>query len=456
MKFLANKQHTARLYLVALLIVVIFPACQQTAEPNSPPPTVNAVLGDSANEEVAAISETAAPTETAPTTATSIPSPTTTNTATPLPTATLFTTPTLTPSPSSTATAQPTRPPSTPSPVPPTATNPPPIPSTALPTTQPPAQPASLPAQGAPPSGPNLLANPGFEGGSSSWGWYRDDNMGIIDNFLGNSSLEPGLVRSGNFSGRKQFRQQIEGLTPGQTYRFGIWAKIWFPDEGSFEAPVRVRLCVNGYGEDDLRLNTTKCGGWVTPMGDWQYLIIDVNAVNDRVFVITNYQKLSPNNPPPSYEVVWDDASFGISPNIVTQVPLTTPTPSPPQRGAAQPFNVDTFRGNINSLQSNIQQLGGLLDRLYRGSRETCEEFNRYYKGIASVSFFTDVPEDWAALHSDYQFAAEHVTDTNRDIYLICSGGGGGLTELVYGTSRIGINDALDRLNPAVDTVNQR
>lgn len=457
MKYFLKKPQNARLYLATLLILVILPACRQTAEPESPPPTVNAVLEDTADEdEVAAVSETAAPTATALATATSIPSPTTANTATPLPTATLLSTPSLTPSPSSTATSQSTRPPSTPSSVPPTATPPPPITSTALPTTQPTAQPASLPAQGAPPSGPNLLINPGFEGGGSGWGWYTDDHRGTDDTFFGDGSIEPGLVRSGNFSGRLQFRQKIEGLTPGQTYRFGIWAKIWYPDEGSFEAPVRVRLCVNGYGEDDLRLNTTKCGGWVTPMGDWQYLVIDVNAVNERVFVITNYQTLSPDNPPSSHEFVWDDASFGVSPNVVTQVPLTTPTPGPPQRAATQPFNADVFKGNINSLQSNIQQLGGLLDRLYRGSRETCEEFNRYYRDIATVSFFTEVPEDWAAAHGEYQFAAEHVTDTSRDIYIICSGGGGGLSELIYGASRIGINDALNRLNPMVDAANQR
>ena len=269
--------------------------------------------------------------------------------------------------------------------------------------------------------------------------------------------MESGHVRSGQLGARGSIEQAVEGLQVGQTYRFGIWAKIWHTGEGTYNAPARVRVCANGHNNSKMNEATTVCGPWSSPLNQWQFLTVDFATANQRVFVFAHREWLTVDNPPPSSEVVWDDGILGGSPTQVEVIPEATPVPEgDPVRQANQPFNADALKGNMNTLRSNIEQMGGLLDRLIRGSRETCSEFMGYYRFAATTPFYDGVPEDWAYFHNEYQFAAERVTETSEAIFITCNRGNGAVTELNYGVARSGVNEAMARLGPAVDAVNQR
>ena len=70
------------------------------------------------------------------------------------------------------------------------------------------------------------------------------------------------------------------------------------------------------------------------------------------------------------------------------------------------------------------------------------------------ILLITGRSEDSAWLN-EYIFAIENTLSTNDGIYTICQEGGGGVGHLVYGNSRQGINQSLDRLIPAIETANE-
>lgn len=416
-----------------LLACLILVSCQNENE------TPTATVAVSAIETA-----TSFPTNTAvPTASPTIP-PTATATASPVPTNT--------PSPTATATAT-----VTPSPLP-TATatmtvTPTPFPVT--PTTTP--RPVSFPSGGSIPSGPNLLVNPGFELGTE--GWFQRDAASIT---LIDSSEFPGDVYSGaksaltvGFSPRTTTQmdfQRVTGVVPGATYRFGIWVKIWSStgdDRTISENPGDFvgQLCINIVGDDDPALPTTLCSGYFRPLDTWQFVTFDAAASGDAITVMFR-SFFSGGNRPKHNGAYWDDAVLGLAPVAAT------PTPLPPSRPAPIPFNAAALRDNMLNLRTNLQNLGGLLDRLTHGQGGTCQEFWGFYNTLITITTYDGLPAEWQTIYNDYLYAADHAITTNSPIDDSCKNGRGTITPLNYSVARTGINESIDRLSPAIDAAN--
>ncbi len=281
------------------------------------------------------------------------PSPTATATATDTATPTHTPSPTATPLPTATATATPTSTP-TPTPVLPTAT----------------ARPASLPASGPAPSGPNLLINPGFEAGASNW-QPRIAYPNVRQVYIYGSGEYPNFVHSGASAAVMPnsaiYFQPVNGVVSGQTYRAGGWLKIWSStgedrtlseNSGDYVA----QICINTFGDDDPALPTTICSGFARPIDAWQYISVDAVATNDRITILIR-AFFTGGNRPKHNEAIWDDMALGTAPAAAT------PTPLPPSRPAPIPFNATALRDNMVGLRSTLEQLGGFLDRGGPGAR---------------------------------------------------------------------------------------
>lgn len=146
---------------------------------------------------------------------------------------------------------------------------------------------------------------------------------------------------------------------------------------------------------------------------------------------------------------MWDDIEFGVSPVVATPIPGR---PAPP---APVAFEANAMRDNMNNARSMLEQMGGLLDRIYRGSTEACSEYDGYYRGLVASAQYDGVPAEWQSVYNEYIFAVENGSNTNQPIFDLCfESGGGGITDLNYGVAREGINNSLNRLIPAIDTAN--
>lgn len=102
--------------------------------------------------------------------------------------------------------------------------------------------------------------------------------------------------------------------------------------------------------------------------------------------------------------------------------------------------------------QLNMQQIGGLLDRVALDGPQPCGDFNTWYAGLVTSPLYSGVPAEWSGIYGEYAWSLDHALDTNDHIYGICTGGGGNITNLEYGEARIGIHEALERLGPAIET----
>ncbi len=366
------------------------------------------------------------------------PSPTATATATNTATPTSTPSPTATPLPTATATATATQTP-TPTPVLPTAT----------------ARPASLPASGPAPSGPNLLANPGFENRASNWE-ARSGSSYPSQVAIYSSGDYASFIHSGTMAApigpTGAYFQRVSGVIAGQTYRAGGWVKIWSStgedrtlseNPGDFVA----QICINTFGDDDPALPTTVCSGFARPIDAWQYISVDAVATNDRITILIR-AFFTGDNRPKNNIAIWDDMALGTAPAAAT------PTPLPPSRPAPIPFNATALRDNMVGLRSTLEQLGGFLDRVAQGQGGTCVEFQGYYVDLITIPTYNDIPAEWQAVYNDYLYAADHGQATNEAINTLCESVRGTLTALNYGVARMGVNESLDRLNPAINAAN--
>jgi len=413
--------------LVCLLVLFTLVGC------GSPDPTPVA-------EVTIAFTETAEPTETSvPPTETATKVPTETATLEPTNTATATATPTEastdTPTPEPTETAVPTEIPTDPPTAVPAATN----------TAAPPPS-AALPASGAPPSGPNLLVNSGFEYGKDGW---RN-----VDGIYTASGL-PNFVHSGNGSAR-HYATQLVPVERGVTYRAGVWLKVW-SSEGEdrtiseYPGDHFGRICINIAGDEGRGLPTNICSSPFRPIDTWQYITVDAVPETDRVIVLLEGVHLGENTPRHN-ETIWDDVAFGLSPVAATATPQPLGRPVPP---ATVAFDAQAMQDSMNSSRSNLEQMGGLLDRLVRGSSETCDEYANYYRGLVGSPRYDGVPGEWQGVYNEYIFAVEHGSQKNQPIFDLCfEHQGGGITELNYGVARSGVNDSLNRLIPAIEAAN--
>lgn len=389
----------------------------------------------------AAPTETAVPTETetaVPPTATATKTPT--ETATPKPTETATATATKTPTKTPTNTPEPTE----------TATAVPTKPAAPAPTnTAAPAPQAALPASGAPPVGPNFLVNPGFEYGTE--GWFNVD--------VQSSSTFPNFVYSGSNSAVGNARQLVKNMEIGTSYRAGAWVKIWASngeDRQVSDSPndAKASICINIAG-DLTNSSASRCSNSVSPIDTWHYVTVDFIPANSEVFItLTGTSRRTINNPPVHVEIYWDDVELGLSPVAVVATPTAVP-PSRPVPPAPVVFEAQAMRNSMNNTRSMLEQMGGLLDRLVRGSSESCEEYTNYYRGLVGSPRYDGVPGEWQGIYNEYIFAVEHGSLKNQPIFDLCFiDHGGGVTELNYGVARTSVNDSLNRLIPAIETAN--
>ncbi len=416
---------------MCLILVVILAACQRAPTATDPVTATPTIM----------IAQ-ALPTETATATATATSEPTATDEPTPTPTDEPTATPTATATATATATSTAT------------ATN------TAVPPTAPTSTPLPPPAppQAGPPLGPNLLANPGFESGNAVW---RALAVNHIDIHTYRNTDYAQFVRSGEQAAYDTrglpIIQVVDGVTPGETYRFGAWARLWSSDNedrsrSSNAGDIHAQVCINVDGEATRQSPNTICSPWARPLDTWQYLSVDAVAATNRIVVLMVYT-FTRNESPRHNEAIWDDAVLGLAPVTVTPTPAPLPPPARPQ---PVPFDAHAMRDNMVHLRSQIEQIGGILDRLVQGEPGQCAEFQTYYRNVAHSPTYHGVPDDWQALYNEYAFAADHVFNTNANIHIICNEGGGSLDQHGYGIARTAINQALDRLIPALEAANAR
>ncbi len=312
--------------------------------------------------------------------------------------------------------------------------------------TNPPAPPASLPASGSPPQGPNLVANPGFEYGLE--GWRRTD----ISGRLFTTDVYPQFAHSGTTALRRYGEQLIENLQPGTTYRLGAWLKVWASDGEDRSVSNNPgdyfgRVCISDEGPNPPK---RYCSSGYRPIDSWQYITVDAVPTSNRVVIFLSYSIGA--NESTHFEIMWDDVEFGLSPVTATATPQPLGRPYPP---APVAFNASAMRDNMNNVRSMLEQMGGLLDRLYRGSTEACSEYDGYYRSLVGSARYEGVPAEWQGVYNEYIFAVENGSNTNQPIFDLCfEHGGGGITDLNYGVAREGINNSLNRLIPAIETAN--
>lgn len=331
--------------------------------------------------------------------------------------------------------------------------------SVAAPTTPTP-WPTAAPVVSAPPAaalplGPNLLVDPGFEYDTNAW---RSLASSIQDWKLPVSLYDGRFVRSGGWAMRGQhvegfyIHQNVIGVIPQQTYRFGAWVTAWSsteedPNISVNPANLSVYICINTNGDDNRWLPTTVCSSSYRPLDTWQYITVDAVAGTDRitVFLVSSVTEGS------SAYISWDDAYLGIAPTAATP----TPVPLAPSRPQPIAFTPDEMSNSMNGLRATLENAGGLLDRLYQGTDATCAEFETYYRQLIVSKTYHSIPSEWQPLYNDYVWAAEHALATNDAIYALCTGEGRRLlTYFNYSVGRTGINDSLSRLIPAIEAAN--
>ncbi|MCP4420925.1 MAG: hypothetical protein GY805_30310 [Chloroflexi bacterium] len=430
-------KNATRIFAICCLLLLI--GCQQDSVAEV---VVETAVVSEVIKETAVATATKSPT-TEPT-ATIDPTETPTETAVPTMTQTPTASPTPTEEPTATNTATAT--------LEPTETA---VPATATTAALPPPPPAPAP------SGANLLNDPSFELGSASWG-IKNARESVYNFYT--AADNPQFVHSGQLAAFKHrthqttYYQRISSnITPGTTYRAGVWVKIWSSsgeDRTVSENPgdFGAQVCINTTGETDPNLENSICSGIVRPLDSWQFISIDAIAETDRIAILLVSGSYGPNAPAHN-EAIWDDATLGLAPSAATPTPVAA-GPTQPVRPQPVGFEATALRDSMNSVRSSIEQAGGLLDRLYNGEPGQCTEYQGYYDDAIRSATYSGVAEDWAGIYNEYIFAVENFLATNENIDALCDGGGGVLSDLNYGAARSGINDSLNRLIPAIEAAN--
>jgi uncharacterized protein YgiM (DUF1202 family) len=305
----------------------------------------------------------------------------------------------------------------------------------------------------------NLLTNPSFETGPN--GWSTEANIPLR---LYSSPDNSQFVHSGTQAAVKiltdrgdALYQQVHGVIPGQTYRAGAWVKVWSSDGNNHtlsENPgaYAARLCIGTQNETKFITGSTVCTGFVQPYDTWQYLTIDAVAGGESITILL-YSAAIGANLPLHNEAIWDDVSLTASSIAATPIPTSAPD-TPPVRPGPIPFNGVSMRDSMNGARVALEQIGGLLDRIYNGSVESCADYRTHYDQLVGSATYHSIPDDWHGIYNEYVFAIDNAVDGNGGVYSLCEHGGGGLNAQAYGNARQSINVSLDRIIPAIDIAN--
>ncbi len=386
-------------------------------------------------------------------TATSTPVPTATETPTPVPTdtPTPTRTPTRTPRPTNTPTLTPT---DTPVPTEPPAEQSPTPEKAQVPAPPPPP----------PPAGDNLLVNPSFEEptedhtphGIFPHGWRANncDTAIVPCNYpfwihsgAGNMAMYPDVCTW------VVAQQDVYNVVPGTTYRFGVWGKVWSSSGQDRTVsvdprPVTIWICISTLGsQHGIQDPGNVCSAHVSPYDTWQYLTVDAVAQEEYIVV----SLVAYHTPKEPGMAIWDDASLTVAPVVATQTPPPT-APVEAARPAPVPFDANALYDSMLRARSDMEQIGGMLDRLIRQGNESCESYMNWYTELVTSPVYDGVPADWGGPYGDYIWAVEHALEKCDPLTTLCQGEGGAVTGLNYGVARIGINESMARIGPAIDT----
>ncbi len=422
--------------LTLALIVLLLAACGEQATPT---PT-------------ATLEPTATPTSTPTNT------PTATPTETPTPTPTPTSTPTRTPRPTNTPTQTPT-PTETPTETPTAVPEPTQAPAAAAPAAPPPPP---------PPTGDNLLVNPGFEGpwenlmpqgwtaffGGAGQSMDARDHPSWIHSGVGNLIMVPqGDFLVGPDQHTVVANQHFYGAVPGATYRFGAWGRIWSGtgidlNISENPCPINLWICISVYGSHDnpWDIESAVCSALGRPYDTWQYFSVDAVAQEEHIVVslIMEEEHSRTKN-----VALWDDASLTVS----TVAATATPEPAVrPTRSGPVPFDANALYDAMIQARSDLEQMGGLLDRVVNDGPQSCEPYIGWYDSLVTSPVYDGVSPEWGGVYAEYLWAVEHLLDSSKHIADICAGGGGNLTNIEYGIGRISVNESLERLYPAIET----
>lgn len=130
------------------------------------------------------------------------------------------------------------------------------------------------------------------------------------------------------------------------------------------------------------------------------------------------------------------------------------PAPEPQVTQPPPGFNGTALRDDMDNLRITIEQIGGLLDRLYNGETQSCAEYLGYFYALANRPTYSGLPVEWQGVYNEYIFAADNIVATNGGVRTLCEEGGGVIGELDYGVARQGIGESLNRINQAIQTAN--
>ncbi len=221
--------------------------------------------------------------------------------------------------------------------------------------------------------GPNLLNNPGFEGG---WHWQGDSFLGKVADgwvawwvddasgkdpsdptFWKNQRPEYGLIGLEYYipdqihSGRQSLQygkryathtagvyQQVLGVTPGDKLRFSAWGFVFGKDPNPSKTPgyVRMKVGIDPTGGTNPFAPSVVWSGVVNPVAvgsgsAWREMSIEAVAQNSTVTVFT-YS--SPEWPMESgLTSQWDDTNLV----VIGQAAVPTGTAPPPPATSAGP-----------------------------------------------------------------------------------------------------------------------
>ncbi|MFQ5434444.1 MAG: carboxypeptidase regulatory-like domain-containing protein, partial [Anaerolineae bacterium] len=313
----------------------------------------------------------------------------------------------------------------------------------------------AAPPPAAPPVLNNLLNDPSFETGVGDW---RPGGFNSQFPHVYTTHDYPTFIHSGNqsirFSGGN-LHHEFSNLSSGSPLRFGAWVKMWCStgeDRTISENPMSAtaHVCMNTEGHSNNGNPGTVCSYGVSPVDTWQYISVDGVQGSGHIA----YAMLIVNTPRNSHncEVLWDDVYFGPSPVIPTATPPVLGTPVQPEPIA---FNGgSTLLENMNHLRFTLDQTGGILDRMANGEAGKCSEYEGYFRQIVSSPTYHSIPGEWQGIYNEYVGAIDLAVSRTEQIFAICQNGGTGVGGNIFGLTRHGINEALNKLIPAINAAN--
>lgn len=237
----------------------------------------------------------------------------------------------------------------------------------------------------------NLLQNPGFEGAYHAWNgipeiqvaanwtpwWWEDPNHNPAyfrpEYKRALASIYPGRVLGGE-SAQQWFTfhashvagmyQQVFNVTPGQRYRFSIWAQVWSslednPDQSILPANPHLQIGIDPTGNWNSGAPTVIWSGEAPMSGvidQWGLMVLEATAEND---VLTVFMRTNPDFANKHNDMYWDNAVLeAVQPPQPTAPPSPTPAPAtntPPATATSAATSTPTMTNTPTATATETQ-----------------------------------------------------------------------------------------------------